>query len=228
MNYAHPELLDRLAADHVTGLMVGRARGRFARLCDSLPEAAQARQRWEDRLLPLALAVPPVLPSHACWAAIERAIAPRAARQRRPVLLAWLAAAAGLVGVAFLVGRQLLVPPVWQVVAVLAPVQAPAMPVWRVERDAQAQRLTIRTLGVMTLDDSKSYELWVLPAGKGGPVSLGVMPLVGTLERTLTADQHRYLLAGAKLAVTLEPAGGSPSGLPTGPVVVVREITGTG
>jgi anti-sigma-K factor RskA len=30
--------------------------------------------------------------------------------------------------------------------------------------------------------------------------------------------------AGAKLAVSVEPAGGSPTGAPTGPVILVGEI----
>jgi len=230
MNYRRPDLLDRLAADHVTGLMVGRARGRFARLCGASPAAARARRAWEDRLLPLALAAPPVTPSSACWTSIARAVAgPDAVRStgarstvRCFARASWLAAAAILVGVALLVGRQWLVSPTWQPVAVLAPAQA--APLWRVERDAKAEHLSIRTLGRVTLAATNSYELWVLPAGKGNPVSLGVLPRAGNLERVLTPDQRRYLLAGAKVAVSVEPDGGSPTGLPTGPVVIVADI----
>lgn len=57
----------------------------------------------------------------------------------------------------------------------------------------------------------KDYELWVI-AGDAAPLSLGVV--------TKTADSALPVLAaGAILAVTLEPAGGSPSGAPTGPVL---------
>jgi anti-sigma-K factor RskA len=55
-------------------------------------------------------------------------------------------------------------------------------------------------------------------------VSLGLLPTSGDQRRVLTAAQ-RSALAGAKnLAVSLEPAGGSPTGLPTGPVLHVAPI----
>ena len=59
MNYSDPDLQDRLAADYVAGVLRAGARRRFAGL---LREDAGLRQRvrdWEERLLPLALALPP-------------------------------------------------------------------------------------------------------------------------------------------------------------------------
>ena len=50
-------------------------------------------------------------------------------------------------------------------------------------------------------------------------------PLIGTQRVVLSAAQ-RAALAGAKqLAVSLEPAGGSPTGLPTGPVIHVAPLS---
>ncbi len=69
MNYNRPELLDRLAAEYVLGLLRYRARARFERLCAELPAALSARQRWEERLLPLSLALAPVTPDAASLAA---------------------------------------------------------------------------------------------------------------------------------------------------------------
>jgi anti-sigma-K factor RskA len=55
-------------------------------------------------------------------------------------------------------------------------------------------------------------------------VSLGLLPTRGAERRVLTAAQ-RAALAGAKqLAVSLEPPGGSPTGLPTGPVLHVAAL----
>lgn len=223
MNYDRPELLDRLAADHALGLLRHRARARFERLCSQLAPALSARLRWEDRLLPLALALAPVTPAPGHWRQIQRRIdaldrsAPRGARRW------WLAAAAGLVAVALFVGRETLWSPVaWQAVAVLAPANAP--PLWRVERDAGASQLNVRVVGLVTLAPSQSYELWVLPRGAGNPVSLGLLPRQGSLRRTLTSAQRQFLRAGAQVAVSIEPGGGSPTGLPTGPVVIVAPI----
>ena len=61
-------------------------------------------------------------------------------------------------------------------------------------------------------------------AGVGNPVSLGLMPLRGDAERALTPRQRELLLSAMNVAVSLEPAGGSPTGLPTGPVVIVAPI----
>jgi len=71
-------------------------------------------------------------------------------------------------------------------------------------------------------DDGKSLELWLVP-GEGAPVSLGLVPGDGgrlVLAQALTGR----LTAGALLAVSLEPLGGSPTGGPTGPVVLSGEL----
>ena len=82
----------------------------------------------------------------------------------------------------------------------------------------------MHTHGLVNLAANHSYELWVLPADGGNPVSLGLMPTKGDAERTLNAQQRELLLTARNIAVSLEPAGGSPTGLPTGPVVIVAPI----
>ena len=221
MNYRNPQMLEELAAAYVVGVLRHRARRRFERLCRDEVLARAVRRRWEDQLLPLALALPAVEPSRSCWATIEKRIAP-ATRSSRPHW--WqVAAAAAIVGVLLLVGRLTIwKPPQWQPMAVLAP--AKAQPLWRVERSADYTRITIQTVGSIALANDKSYELWILPGGGGNPVSLGVLPRTGQLHRQLS-DRQRALLAGAaQLAVSIEPPGGSPTGLPTGPVVIVAPI----
>jgi anti-sigma-K factor RskA len=234
MNYNRPELLDRLAAEYVLGLLRYRARARFERLCAELPAALTARQRWEERLLPLSLALAPVTPDAARWPQIERAIAamngggaaPRAAA--RSAARRWwpVALAASLIGVALLVGRLTYwSEPTWQPIAVLAP--ANAAPLWRLERSADGAQINIRALGPIALSAAHSYELWILPSGAGNPVSLGLMPRQGKVERRLTPAQRALLAAARQVAVSLEPAGGSPTGQPTGPVVIVASVVRT-
>jgi len=57
------------------------------------------------------------------------------------------------------------------------------------------------------------------------PVSLGLMPKNGRRDLVLTAAQRTALAASGKIAVSLEPIGGSPTGAPTGPVLFVAEVT---
>jgi anti-sigma-K factor RskA len=73
-------------------------------------------------------------------------------------------------------------------------------------------RLTITRVGGTLPDAEHSHELWII-AGNDPPVSLGVIPAEG---ETISLPGAA---AGAVLAVTLEPPGGSPTGKPTGPVV---------
>jgi anti-sigma-K factor RskA len=58
----------------------------------------------------------------------------------------------------------------------------------------------------------RDLELWVLPTGAARPVSLGVLPHAG---RVVPVAWH----GAARLLVSREPMGGSPTGQPTGPVV---------
>jgi anti-sigma-K factor RskA len=221
MNYDRLELLDRLGAAYALGVLRHRARARFERLCASVPKALAARHRWEDRLLPLALELLPVAPKADRWPQIQRGIAGATARLR---VRWWQAAvAASLVAVALLVGKLTIwSEPAWQVIAVLA--QSNAAPLWRLERSADSARINIRTVGTLTLSRAQSYELWVLPRGGGNPVSLGLLPREGRLERELSSAQRALLRAARQVAVSVEPAGGSPTGLPTGPVIIVASL----
>ncbi len=72
--------------------------------------------------------------------------------------------------------------------------------------------LTITRVAGDKPDAAHSHELWII-AGNDPPVSLGVIPADG---ETISLPGAA---AGAVLAVTLEPPGGSPSGKPTGPIV---------
>ncbi|MBB4103689.1 anti-sigma factor [Allorhizobium borbori] len=65
----------------------------------------------------------------------------------------------------------------------------------------------------------KSLELWVVP-GSGSPKSLGVLEAGAGGEIVIPAEMRAGLHDGVVLAVTVEPFGGSPTGLPTGPVIV--------
>jgi anti-sigma-K factor RskA len=224
MNYARPELLQRLAAAYVVGALSTRTRRRFERLCEAHPELRAAKHRWEDRLLPLAMSLPRVQPSPQTWAALRARLF--AASQPRRSRWWPAAAAAALLGVALLLGRLTIwSPPSFQQLAALA--EANASPLWEVQRTADFGQISIRTIGNVVLEADRNYELWILPGGDQNPVSLGLLPRSGVLLRELTEAQRTLLAAAAQVAVSIEPAGGSPTGLPTGPVVIVAPIVRT-
>lgn len=83
--------------------------------------------------------------------------------------------------------------------------------------DAGAGELVVRRTGGTAAAAGQVHELWVI-AGDAAPVSLGLLE-TAELRRPLDT-----LPEGAVLAVSLEPAGGSPTGAPTGPVLVTGVV----
>jgi anti-sigma-K factor RskA len=66
-------------------------------------------------------------------------------------------------------------------------------------------------------------ELWIIPEG-GAPVSLGVLPEAETAEVDLPEPFREGLPAGL-LAISEEPPGGAPEGVPTGTILATGPIT---
>jgi anti-sigma-K factor RskA len=242
MNYERGDMIEMLAAEYVLGTLRGAPRRRFERLCASNAAADAARIRWEDRLAALALKLKPEQPRDEVWRRIRGAIGadvadapPRtgapaggAAGPRRVVRWLPLAAAAALLGFAVWLGPRLLhgpTPTVAVTTLVVTTLGAdPAHAQWRVERTADAHRLRVVTLATLAANPEKAYELWALPGDGKPPVSLGLLPRQGDIARPLNDIQSAALLAAGKLAVSIEPPGGSPTGAPTGPVVMVGVI----
>ena len=105
-------------------------------------------------------------------------------------------------------------------VASIAPVEKGA-PVTAIYDPASgALRLTPTALA----DANRSAELWVI-GGDGVPHSLGLLRQAGASSLSVNAANRARLAAGATLAVSLEPIGGSPTGLPTGPVVATGALS---
>jgi anti-sigma-K factor RskA len=220
MKSANRELVDRLAAEYVLGTLRGRARRRFERWLVS-PQVGQIVKAWEERLAGLEPPLDRVAPPTTAWRGIENRLELRSLG-RRPAMR-WLAMAASLLffaTIGFFAIRDPQLP-----ATQIASIQADAQTIyWRVELLGDNQELAVHVHVAHELEAGKALELWVLPA-QGNPVSLGLLPTAGDHHRALTAAQ-RAALAGAKqLAVSLEPSGGSPTGLPTGPVLHVAALS---
>lgn len=83
--------------------------------------------------------------------------------------------------------------------------------------DAQSGRLRIVPVAAGRPEE-KSLQLWLVP-GSGAPKSLGIFEPGRSGELIVPETLRSDIGEGATLAVSLEPFGGSPTGLPTGPVV---------
>jgi anti-sigma-K factor RskA len=69
-------------------------------------------------------------------------------------------------------------------------------------------------------------ELWLIPAGES-PRSLGVVTTDKAHTIAVPAELRRAMTAGSTLAISLEPVGGAPQGVPTGPIVAKGNIAST-
>lgn len=221
MNYQEPELQDRLAAEYVVGTLHGGARRRFERLLQEHAGLREAVQLWEEQLDPLARRLSPEPPPPRVWRAISRRLRP--AGQNPPLwerlglwrgfTLAAIASSALLVAVLLLQQNRPLPPD-----AAVAIIADPAgEPVWVLSTDPDRGLLQVRAEAVPPIADGQALELWLLPE-QGPPRSLGLLPTAGSKQLTLPGE------ALQRLAVSLEPAGGSPTGQPTGPVLYQARV----
>jgi anti-sigma-K factor RskA len=96
--------------------------------------------------------------------------------------------------------------------------QEPTAPAFLLTVDPQARTFTVRRVSA-TPEAGRSYELWLLSSNSPSPRSLGVVGADEFTTRPIPAGFDLEALRGAGYAVSLEPAGGSPSGAPTGPIL---------
>lgn len=88
--------------------------------------------------------------------------------------------------------------------------------------DGAIGRLTLTPVATGGAEE-KSLELWVVE-GDQPPRSLGVLPQTGQGEIDIPEDLRASVKSGVVLAVSVEPFGGSPTGLATGPVIAAGPV----
>src|SRR4029434_9633181 len=129
----------------------------------------------------------------------------------------WRGLALAGFALAFALGVTLLAPvaerPDERIVVVLA--GQDAKPVLLVSADRGGRFLTVKAVGPLTVPAARSLELWALPTGQD-PRSLGLVSASGIARIPLPTPPGIALQGSAALAISLEPAGGSPTRAPTG------------
>jgi len=216
------DLAHALAAEYVLGTLRGRARDRFEAIVRADPQVAGIVHRWESGLTPLAERVAPVEPPARVWDRIAERVgtAPGATEFRVSLgfwrsfgLLAGGVASVLLAAFLYLSGgaRE---QPMMFVAVLTAPDAAPRM----VVSMHSPGMLRARMVKPWTNAEGKSLELWAIPE-EGAPRSLGLVEnRMGDTMMPMPPGDPR--MQGAKqLAISMEPAGGSPTKRPTGPVV---------
>jgi len=108
-----------------------------------------------------------------------------------------------------------------RLVAVLQ--QEPTAPAFLLTVDPQSRTLVVRRVSA-TPEAGRSYELWLISSQFPTPKSLGVVGTDEFTQRPIPGNFDVATLRTASYAVSLEPSGGSPSGVPTGPVLFTGKI----
>ena len=234
MKYENPELRDRLAAEYALGTLRGAARRRFQKLMAGDQGLRDLTLQWELRLNDMAATVKPVTPRPQLWQAIDRALGPVPRPQHeRPGLLSglweslgfWRASTLGAAALAaalvlyIAIGRP--VAPETRYIAVL--IDDKATPVLVASLTAEDGKLSIKSVKPTNVAADKDLELWLVPQQGTSVRSLGVLKGMQALVK-LTEGDASDLSQGGTLAVSLEPAGGSPTGTATGPILYVGPV----
>ena len=236
-----PQSRDELAGDYVLGTLSAARRSEVAQQLAGDAALRAAVQRWHEQLLPLAALAEPVEPSPRLWPRIqasldqtaspaaaitaEHAVPQRNASRVMPSSGWWnsvklwrglagggFAAAAALAAV--LVASPVLPAAAPQYLVVLVAPQDKAAG-WVIQAGSQKQ-LSLIPLARVDVPAGKSLQFWTKGDNWQEPVSLG---LVKPGQKTeIPLNRLPPLQPDQLFELTLEPANGSPSNRPTGPI----------
>lgn len=222
-----------MAAEFALGLLEGDERVVAMRRLLAEPDFAAEVERWRDHFGLLFDAWPETAaPAHGA-ARIEAALAPKpvvandngGARLWQAIAGLSTAAAAVLLGFMILTPTAV-TPPVVNVapnpvlIAAITPTAKGAPVAALYDPRSGALRIGAAALA----DGAHSAELWVIGAEDKKPHSLGVLRAAAETQIALRDVDRLRLIAGATLAITIEVPGGSPTGLPQGPLVAAGPL----
>ncbi|MDB5508949.1 MAG: hypothetical protein JWL93_1418 [Hyphomicrobiales bacterium] len=226
---------DRLAAEHVLGLLDGEEAVQAERLIESDRAFAAQVEGWRARFAELDETARPESPSVALWDKIATSTADAPvrlpSRAATPARESWFArlwndlgfwrgaglasAAAALlltVGLGYFMQAAARKPVM--VAVMLTDANEPAGIV-NILADGRAELLPLRGIEVPA---GRVLEIWTLWDRARGPVSLGTLASARTVP--LRLDHLPRTSPDQLFEITLEPAGGSPTGRPTGPILM--------
>ena len=221
---------DVAAAELALGLLEGEERGAALRRVLAEPGFAAQVEWWRSRLAVLfdlwpERTAPPHLAAR-IEASLDGTQAPaQTSRFAWPALAAVTSAIAASLLLFVMVRPEPTVPisqpipvarPTSVLVAMLGDAKSPVAAVYDPANGA------LRVSAGPGVPDERVAQLWVI-GGDGVPHSLGLLSGRPTSLAPRGVDRGR-IAPGATLAISVEPLGGSPTGLPTGPVVATGVV----
>lgn len=244
---------EALAAEYALGVLDAADRRTAEDLLASDAGFAAEVARWRAELAPIVETIRPITPPADLWSRIDAEIAPPVARavEAAPAAVAtpgvwaslafwrglsFAAAGAAAVFAALLVSPQTAPVPTaaepetgFQQ-AVTEPMSAAPIAMeggaslLAAAYDPTHRQFIVTPTGKYELQPTQVLELWII-VGDKAPRSLGVIDAANPRAYAMPEDVRSDLAAGATLAVSIEPTGGSPTGAPTGAVVASGKLT---
>jgi anti-sigma-K factor RskA len=216
-----------LAGEYVLGVLSARERTVFEGRLAREPALRRQVEYWEGRLGGLAAEIAPIDPPPHVWANVQAALAARPARNRlwsNLVFWRWATLGSAALAAASLIVLMVVFrgpAPNAPLIAKLEATGGQASFVASV--DPGGGGLSIVPASVVNTNQ-RVLELWLIAPGDR-PHSLGLIEPGQAVHINLPVGLKPRLTAQAMLAISLEPPGGSPTGLPTGPVVASGTLT---
>jgi len=225
-SYQNPQLRDRLAAEYVLGTLRGRARARFESLMRYDPALRRLVSDWEARVTPLAVAAGEIAPPARVWAALSRRIAGARPDAGARGLAFWrglaVTSTAFVLILATFIGMAPKPEPPMAMVAVMnddkgQPAMVVSWPPMKGMRDPHIRIKVVQAHPVMA--PGTSWEMWMLPGGQAAPVSMGLISIDRDQVMRIQPALAEKMGGAWGIAMSVEPEKGSPTGVPTGPVI---------
>ena len=231
MRYDNELLVDMLCTEYILGTLKGASRRRFEQLIKQRANLAQALSWWESHLHLLADTVPAVTPPNTIWKNIQKRLFDKNIANNTSWWKSWAflstALAASLATLLIIQTPRSITDPMPAAIALLA--TDTAQPGWLLnETKKSATDVEIKAISLASLElkPDNAFELWLLPADKSKPISLGLLPQLGNAIVKVPVNAIALMASGV-LAVSLEPIGGSTTGQPTGAVLYQGKMTKT-
>lgn len=230
MDFTKP---DAVADDYVLGLLEQAEAQAVEAEMERNPALQHAIARARERFLPLDMTAPAGPASAELWERIERQLetlrpdmvrgetsAQPAANDNviRKHLAFWRGTALAGLAASLLLAVAL----GWNLTRTVEPLVVAVLvnetgEVQAVVEDFGSERALVRLLADVAVPADRTMQVWTLPSKETGPVSMGLLPQSRSMK---LAPPNLPQPKDAQLyEITLEPAGGSPTGRPTGPIL---------
>jgi len=235
--------IDGLAAEYVLGSLDADERKAVAARRRTDVMLNRAIEAWETRLGPLGDDMPGIEPPPYVFRSIADRLAAlqgqsiqptRALFSRRRAVAVGACALAACLALAVVWLRDLPGMPTTLVAQLQRSVAGTVLEdgpnVWtpfrfEVSFDLRASTIVVTPVAAAA-SSTRHYQLWLIPRDRGGPpISLGVIALPKTTTSPWLATYPPDDILNTTLVVSLESEGGSPIGMPSGPLVFVGKLS---